>query len=113
MSWSRAAGALLVLIAAAGFLTVADDLRHVGELLGVGSILLIGLLVFASSFLSSASDRVAVLWLAGAIGLGAAAGGATNHMTAGVVGGLAAGGALAAIFRRRRAREASRATHSR
>ncbi len=31
-------GVFLVVVCAAGFLTVADDLRHIGEIIGVGLI---------------------------------------------------------------------------
>ena len=40
----------LVVIGVVGFMTVADDLRHKGELIEVGSILLAGLLGSALSF---------------------------------------------------------------
>jgi len=48
----RIIGVVLIAVAIVGFLTVADDLRHIGELIGVGSILVAGLLLFGLSFLS-------------------------------------------------------------
>lgn len=51
MTLLRWVGIALILIGVIGFLTVADDLRHKGELIGVGSILVAGLLVFSVSFL--------------------------------------------------------------
>ena len=48
--WIRAVGVILVLLAIVGFLTVADDLRHKGELLQVGSVLAAGLVLVALSF---------------------------------------------------------------
>ena len=45
----RAIGITLILIGIIGFLTVADDFRHRGELLGVGSILVSGLVLLAVS----------------------------------------------------------------
>lgn len=45
----RRLGILLVVCAVAGFLTVADDLRHKGELLAVGSIGACGLVLIALS----------------------------------------------------------------
>ena len=42
-------GITLILLGVIGFLTVADDLRHKGELLGVGSILAAGLVGLAVS----------------------------------------------------------------
>jgi len=46
----RVFGIILILAGIIGFLTVADDLRHKGELLGVGSILVSGLILLAVSF---------------------------------------------------------------
>jgi len=46
----RRLGVLLILCAVVGFLTVADDLRHKGELLAVGSIGACGLVLVAHSF---------------------------------------------------------------
>jgi hypothetical protein len=45
-------GIILVLLGMIGFLTVADDLRHKGELLGVGAILMSGLVLLFVSFRS-------------------------------------------------------------
>jgi len=45
----RRLGILLVIVAIGGFLTVADDLRHKGELLAVSSILVCGLILVALS----------------------------------------------------------------
>lgn len=45
----RRLGVLLVVMAIVGFLTVADDLRHKGELFAVGSILVCGLVLVALS----------------------------------------------------------------
>ena len=46
----RIIGVFLILLGIVGFLTVADDFRHMGELLGVGSILVSGLLLLGWSF---------------------------------------------------------------
>ena len=46
----RVPGIILTLLGLIGFLTIADDLRHKGELLGVGSILISGLVLLAISF---------------------------------------------------------------
>ena len=46
----RVPGIILTLLGLIGFLTIADDLRHKGELLGVGSILMCGLVLLAVSF---------------------------------------------------------------
>lgn len=46
MKAARAIGFFLLAVCVAGFLTVADDLRHVGEIIGVGSIGAAGLILF-------------------------------------------------------------------
>jgi hypothetical protein len=43
-------GIALVVIGVGGFFTVADDLRHKGELMGVGTILVLGLVALAISW---------------------------------------------------------------
>jgi len=43
-------GIILILLGIIGFLTVADDLRHKGELFGVGIILIGGLVFLVISF---------------------------------------------------------------
>ena len=53
----RIAGTLMVAVAVVGFMTVADDLRHKGELIGVGTILLVGLLLLAASFIVGRRDK--------------------------------------------------------
>ena len=102
--WPRLAGSLLVLVGVVGFVTVADDLRHVGEILGVASVLLTGLLLLAAGLAKSTPRRVATYWLAGAVGVGAMAGAAMNNMPVGVGGGLTIGAIAAAVIGRRRER---------
>jgi len=96
-------GSLLVVISALGFLTIADDPDHVGEILGVGSVLFIGLLLIASST-KSGWNRFVVWWLAGAIGIGAVVGAVIDSMPVGVGGGLTVGLVMAAVAGRRRER---------
>ena len=48
-------GIVLTLIGIAGFFTVADDLRHTGELMGVGAILVLGLTALALGWRGSSS----------------------------------------------------------
>ncbi|MET0212846.1 MAG: hypothetical protein ABW292_07585 [Vicinamibacterales bacterium] len=102
MSWPKVVGALLVVIGAVGFLTIADDLHHVGEVLGVASVFFIGILLLVAGSPRSASRRPAVWWLAGAVGIGALAGAAIDNMPVGVVGGLIIGVLMAVVAGRRR-----------
>ncbi len=50
-------GIILILMGMIGFLTIADDLRHKGELLGVGSVSIGGLVLLAVSFRPKLKDN--------------------------------------------------------
>jgi hypothetical protein len=102
--WLGVVGWLLVALSVVAFLTVADDFRHMGEALGVTSMLVIGVLLVIAASASSISTRVAMLWLAGAVGIGAAVGAAIDDMPVGTGGGLIIGLLLAAVFGLRRER---------
>jgi 4-hydroxybenzoate polyprenyltransferase len=102
--WPRPVGWLLVALSLVGFLTVADDLRHVGEVLGVASLLVVGVLLAIAGSTPSRSRRAAALWLAGALGIGAAVGAAVDDMPIGTGGGLIVGLVLAAVVALRRER---------
>ncbi len=90
-------GAVAVIAAVIGFLTVADDLRHTGELIGVCAILVIGLVLIVVGTRNSLSRRMAMPWLAVGIGVGAAVGAATDNMAMGVAIGAAIGAALSGV----------------
>ena len=45
MKTLRFAGIFLIAVAGIGFLTVADDLRHVGELVGVSAVGFVGVVL--------------------------------------------------------------------
>jgi hypothetical protein len=99
-TWSRVLGVILVVIGVIGFLTVADDLRHVGELFGVGVIVFIGLMGLVAASLKSVWHRRAIFWLAGTAGIGAVVGAATDSMVLSVSGGIALGVAGALVISR-------------
>jgi hypothetical protein len=80
---SRTFGILLVAGACIGFATVADDLRHTGELFGVGALLVCGLALL--------TGRPALRWVAIGTGGGFAVGMIIGHMAAGVGGGALIG----------------------
>jgi hypothetical protein len=100
-AWSRIVGFGASTLAVVGFFTVADDWRHTGELLGVGSLLLAGLALAAAGWESRLSRRLALPWFAAAIAAGALTGAAIDNMPAGVGAGAALGVALAIVFGRR------------
>lgn len=85
--WRRVLGGCLFVIGVLGFLTIADDLRHTGELFGVGAVMVAG----AALFVSPAVRRVALQWLALGLLVGAAVGAGVDRTRAGVVLGAAVG----------------------
>jgi hypothetical protein len=95
----KVAGGILVAIAGIGFLTVADELRHIGEFFGVLGILLSGMAFLVAGFVPRASTMFALQWVAMGIGAGMIGGAATDRMVAGVSVGTAFGLLLAFILR--------------
>src|SRR5262245_20087124 len=93
----RALGVVLVVAACLGFLTVADDLRHSGELFGVGAVGLAGAALLLAGTRFAARRRVAPVWLAAGAGIGLALGAASGHMPGAVASGAALG-ALATVI---------------
>ena len=92
-------GCALAVIALLGFLTVADDLRHVGELVGVASILFAGLALLAAGFGNVMSRHLAIQWLAAGFLGGALIGASIDNMLLGEAIGAVIGLTLAARFR--------------
>jgi hypothetical protein len=88
---SRTFGILLVAAACIGFATVADDLRHTGELFGVGAIMVCGLALLMAGQDNFLTRRLALRWVAVGTGAGFAVGMLIGHMEVGVGGGVLAG----------------------
>jgi len=109
--WLRVVGWLLMALGVVGFLTVADDLRHIGEVLGVTSVLLVGGLLVIAGSATSRSTRVATLWLAGAVGIGAAVGAAGDAMVVGTGGGLIVGSVAGFAARRKSSDDRRESVH--
>jgi hypothetical protein len=86
--WLGIAGVVLVLAGGIGFMTVADDVRHGGEIVGVGTISLAGVLLLLAAGVRSSSVRRALLWLAGLPVGGAVAGAVADRVGAGAGAGL-------------------------
>jgi len=103
-SRSLVLGSVLIIVSVVGFATVADDLRHVGELLAVTSIVIAGLALVVASFPNPASRNLSLPWVAAGSLVGSLAGAATDHMAIGVGGGVVLGCILAATIRPRASR---------
>ena len=97
----KVAGGGLIALAGIGFITVADDLRHTGELFGVLGILLAGITLLIAGFWPKASSMLALQWVAAGIGIGMVGGAALDRMVAGVCVGAALGLVMAYALRSR------------
>jgi hypothetical protein len=92
---------VLVVLGVIGFLTVADDWRHKGELIGVGSVLVGGIILVGTGSQRPILRRVAMPYLAFGLFAGAVLGAVLDNMMLGVgVGGAL--GLLAALIGARR-----------
>ena len=97
----KIAGLVLVALACIGFLTVADEFRHIGVLFGVIGIILAGIAFLVAGFFPKVSTVLALQWVAVGIGLGMIAGAATDKMVVGVCGGTVFGLVLGYFMRSR------------
>jgi hypothetical protein len=98
-SFYKIAGAVLIFFAIIGFFTVADDLRHTGELIGVSSILLVGIILLITGLNLKVFRRIALQWLALCILLSIPFGGVyLDNMPLGIGIGIIIGIIIALIF---------------
>jgi len=102
----KVAGSVATLLAIVGFFTVADDLRHTGELVGVSSLLLGGLALMAAAWLPQLRRHLTIQWLAVGLAIGALAGEITDAMFLSSCGGLMLG-ILVSYLRRERSIQSS------
>jgi uncharacterized membrane protein len=87
----RITGIAMILMALLGYLTLADELRHIGEFLAVTAILIAGLALAAASFPNPLSRRFALEWLAVGVIVGAFVGGLIDNMYVGLAVGMIVG----------------------
>jgi hypothetical protein len=87
----KIAGLVLAAFACIGFLTVADEFRHIGELFGVIGILLSGIAFLIAGFFPKLSTVLALQGVAVGIGIGMIGGAASDRMDAGVCVGTVFG----------------------
>ena len=98
MTFNRVAGSVLVLAGIFGFLTVADDLRHLGEFVGVASILFSGITLLAGSFHHQLFRFLPSRWIALGILSGIILGAGLGNMFLGVAIGFTAGTAFGFVW---------------
>lgn len=60
----RLIGAILVTCGILGYFTIADDLRHAGEFIGVSSILLAGIILLIVDSRMKIISKLAIQWIA-------------------------------------------------
>lgn len=96
-------GSVLIVASAIGLFTVADELRHTGELFGVLAVLLCGVSLVLAGLCPRLSPVVALQWAPVGILLGALVGSVVDRVVVGVLAGSLLGILLA---RRRRTRAA-------
>jgi len=97
----RGGGVLLIALAIVGFATVADDLRHFGEIAATTSVLLAGASLVAAST-EVLSRHLACQWVPVGLAAGLVAGMATDAVPVAAALGLLAGLFLARLRRDRR-----------
>jgi hypothetical protein len=85
-------GVILIACAIFGFLTVADDLRHTGELIGILSLLLSGIILFFVPSTKVILKNFSQEWVAFGILFGFSIGGVVlDNMFIGIVFGIVIG----------------------
>ena len=102
MTGYRIIGAILVICGIAGYFTVADELRHIGEFIGVSTVLLAGIIFLMVDPKGKVAARLAIQWIAFGLLAGIPFGGIVlDNMPIGVGFGLSMGVALAFLLRKR------------
>jgi hypothetical protein len=91
MIFYRICGTFFVLIGIIGFFTVADDFRHSGEIVGVGSVLMAGVILLIGESKWSTTRHLRLQWIAFGLLAGAILGAGLDNMLLGVGLGTAVG----------------------
>jgi hypothetical protein len=95
-------GVGLIAIALIGFLSVADDLHHIGEFFAVTGVLVSGVALYVSGRFSRIAAHLFLAWVPLGIGAGMLIGTMIDEEVIGVCIGLSSGLLLARMFRRRK-----------
>lgn len=99
--WFRLLGSSTALLAVIGFATVADDLRHTGELIGTACVLAAGACFLLAGYAPKLAGRLALQWLALAFLLAVPLGAWLDNMIVAVLLCAPLGLALAYLRRNR------------
>jgi len=91
MTFYRICVTFFALIGIIGFFTVADDFRHSGEIVGVGSVLLAGVILLIGEIRWSTTRHLRLQWIAFGLLAGSILGAGLDNMLLGVGLGTAVG----------------------
>lgn len=106
ISYYKIIGILLIIISGIGYLTVADELRHIGEFIGMSGILLSGIILLFVDSKFIISKRFSFQWIAVFILASIPIGGILlDNMILGIGSGLLIGIFFAFIFGKRKTRK--------
>jgi hypothetical protein len=97
----RIAGFIIIGIAVIGFMTVADEFHHMGELIGVSGVLISGIFLVVAGYKNSLTRLFALQWVPVGIGIGLITGAAIDNMLIGLIGGILTGLIIAYFARPR------------
>lgn len=97
----RIAGFIIIGIAIIGFMTVADEFRHMGELIGVSGVFVSGIFLVLAGYKNSLTRRFALQWCPVGIGIGLIIGAMIDNMVSGLIGGIMTGLIIAYFARPR------------
>lgn len=82
-------------------MTVADEFRHMGEIIGVSVVLVSGIFLVAAGYQNSLTRIFALQWLPVGIGIGLLLGAVIDNMVSGLIGGVLTGLIIAYFARPR------------
>jgi small basic protein len=91
MILNRIAGCIFIVIGIVGYMTVADELRHMGEFVGVSSIFLSGIILLIGSVEHRLIQYFPSRWIVSGMLLGIIIGASLDDMFIGVAVGIVTG----------------------
>lgn len=99
----KISGVSLIVIAVIGFITVADEFRHTGELIGVSGVLFAGIILLIGGSNFTISKRLSLQWIAFGVLAGIPLGGLLlDNMPLGVGSGTVIGIIVAFVLRKKK-----------
>jgi hypothetical protein len=94
---NKLTGAVLMLAGIMGFIFIADDLRHTGELIGVSAVLVSGILLYLCDVKRLKRFRLYLKWISYGLLAGLLVGGIIDNMILGESAGIILGFMVASV----------------